>query len=114
LHGGYLGTPEQEEQVSIVTLPAIRGLLTAGLDVVVDDTNFHPRTLSELRRIAAETGAQFEIWDFTGVPLQECIRRDAQRTGHEHVGEQVIRGMWRRYLSGRSRRTGQRVPAAVA
>lgn len=116
LHGGYFGTPEQEEQVSMVTLPAIRGLLTAGLDVVVDDTNLNPRTTAQLRRIAAETGSQFEIWDFTGVPVEECIRRDAQRTGDERVGEQVIRGMWRRYLSGRrpSRRTGHRAPATAA
>src|SRR4029079_8076368 len=34
-------------------------------------------------------------------PLDECIARDALRSGDSHVGEDVIRGMHQRYLAGR-------------
>jgi hypothetical protein len=39
------------------------------------------------------------VRDFTDVSLDECIARDAARTGEDQVGEEAIRAMHRRYLS---------------
>jgi len=42
------------------------------------------------------------VHDFTDVPLDECLRRDAERPEEERVGELAIRRMWDRHLKGRT------------
>lgn len=100
LQGGRLGTREQEDAVSLVQHHAIRELLRAGWSVVCDDTNLAEKSARGLATIAAEVGAELEVWDLTRtVPLNECIRRDKERPEAVRVGEDVIRSMHRRYLS---------------
>jgi hypothetical protein len=52
--------------------------------------------------MAARFGATFEVHDFTDVPLDECLRRDADRPAAEQVGEAAIRRLHDRHLAGRS------------
>lgn len=54
-------------------------LLHFGLDVIVDDTNLRPDVVETLKLIADTHGAEFHIEDFTDVPLETCIERDAAR-----------------------------------
>lgn len=71
--------------------------LSAGLSIVVHDTNFNPVHRRTLEAAAADHGADFVVLDFTDVDVDECIRRDSLR---EHpVGASVILGMWRQYLA---------------
>jgi predicted kinase len=90
--------PESEELVTAVQHGPIPGLLRAGVDVIVDDTNLrieHSRTLAML---AQSIDAPWECVDcFLEVPVEEGVRRDAARS--HPVGEWVIRGMWDQYLS---------------
>jgi predicted kinase len=74
----------------------VREALESGYDVIVDDTNFSPRHRVRLEELAAQYGADFEVQDFTHVPLETCIERDVGRD--KPVGEQVIRQMWEQYL----------------
>lgn len=78
----------------------IRAALFAGHDVVVDDTNLNPKAIKRLSDITEEFGAHLSRKDFSDVPLGECIKRDAARgqAGNRSVGEDVIRGMWDRWL----------------
>jgi hypothetical protein len=55
----------------------------------------------DLARFAALACADFEVWDLTDVPLEECIARDAARTGKARVGEEMIRCAHQRYLKGK-------------
>lgn len=80
---------------------AITAFLRRGVDVVCDDTNLPQRTARDLRRLATAAGADFGVWDLTYVPLDVCIRRDAERAGTAKVGEEVIRGQYRRFVAGR-------------
>lgn len=69
----------------------IRAALAMGHSVISDDTNLGGDHLEALAIIASLAGAQFEIRSFLDVPLEECIRRDAER---DHpIGESVIRRM---------------------
>lgn len=88
--------PMKEHRVWAVRHAAIDALLDLGLDVIADDTNLAPPAQASLRRIAMFHHAEFILHDFTDVPLDECIRRDAAREGG--VGEDVIRGMYRKYM----------------
>lgn len=65
--------------------------LYEGFDVIVDDTNLHPKHKKALKEIADTYKAEFEIKDFSDVPLKTCIKRDCKRDNS--VGEKVIRQM---------------------
>jgi len=102
LHGRRMFTQWAEGQVTFAQRAAVEALLRAHTDVIVDDTNLRAKTVREWAELAARFHAQFEVHDFTDVPVEECIRRDAERSGHDHVGEAGIRKMYDRYLAGKS------------
>ncbi|HEX7747076.1 MAG TPA: AAA family ATPase [Micromonosporaceae bacterium] len=101
LHGGRLLTQWAEWQVTIAQRAQVEALLRAGTDVCVDDTNLRARTVRDWARLAARLGAKFEVYDFTDVPLDEVLRRNATRAGEERIDEDVIRSMHERFLAGR-------------
>jgi predicted kinase len=101
LHGDRLYTPRAEAQVTLVQRAAVEALLGAGADVIVDDTNLRGRTVREWAALAARHDAAFEVHDFTDVPLEECLRRDAERADVDRVGEAGIQRMHDLYLSGK-------------
>jgi predicted kinase len=63
--------------------------------VIVDDTNFSPMHESRIRQLCKDK-AKVEV-KFFDVPVEECIRRDAERPNP--VGEKVIRHMYDMYLA---------------
>jgi predicted kinase len=99
LHGRRIYTPWAEGQVTAVQRSMVESLLTAGADVMIDDTNLRPGLVRQWTALALEFGAHFEMHDFTGVPVEECIRRDAGRPEQDKVGEVGIRTMYERYLA---------------
>jgi predicted kinase len=90
LHGDRLYTTWAEGQVTAVQRAQIEALLRARADVCVDDTNLSSRLVREWAEMAARLGATFEVHDFTDVPVDECVRRDADRPESERVGEEAI------------------------
>jgi predicted kinase len=102
LHGRRLFTQWAEGQVTRLQRASVEALLRANADVIVDDTNLRAKTVREWAELAAHVHATFEVHDFTDVPLEECIRRDAERTGDDQVGADAIRRMHARYLAGRT------------
>ena len=102
LHGRRLFTQVAEGHVTHAQRAAVEALLRAGADVVVDDTNLPATTVREWAGLAARLHASFEVHDFTDVPAEECVRRDAERPAEERVGADAIRRMHDRYLAGRS------------
>ena len=101
LHGGWTGEDWAERQVTKAQHATIEALLRAGVDVVSDDTNLAAKVVRDLAKVAAKASAEVEVVDFTHVPLQTCIQRDAERAEGKRVGEGVIRRMHERYLTGR-------------
>ncbi|MFE9630011.1 AAA family ATPase [Streptomyces sp. NPDC006463] len=77
-----------EQTVLAVQDAAVRAAVDGGFDVVVDNTHL---TKHIPKRLKAAVGglATFVVHDFTGVPLEECLRRDAAR--ENQVGEEIIR-----------------------
>ncbi|MEV5941173.1 AAA family ATPase [Streptomyces sp. NPDC051994] len=77
-----------EQAVLALQDAAVREILAAGFDVVVDNTHLTPNIPKRLKAAVAGQ-ARFVVHDFTGVPLDECLARDAARANP--VGEDVIR-----------------------
>jgi predicted kinase len=102
LHGTRLFTQWAEGQVTSVQRAQVEALLRARVDVCIDDTNLRSRTVRDWAELGARFGATVEVHDFTDVPLDECIRRDADRAPTDQVGEEAIRRLYERYLAGRS------------
>jgi predicted kinase len=101
LHGRRIYTPWAEGQVTVVQRTMVETLLGARADVVIDDTNLRPGLVRQWAAMATRFGARFEMHDFTGVPVDECVRRDATRPEQDRVGEAGIRTMHERYLARR-------------
>ncbi|MEU6315146.1 RNA ligase [Streptomyces sp. NPDC047014] len=77
-----------EQTVLQVQDAAVRAAVDGGFDVVVDNTHL-TKNIPKRRKAAVGGLATFVVHDFTDVPLEECLRRDAAR---EHqVGEEIIR-----------------------
>lgn len=89
---------EQEAAVIDRRDDAICKALEAGKSVVSDDTNFGKKHEPRLRELAKRYGAAFEVADFTHVPVEVCIARDAERPEDQRVGPDVIWGMAEAHL----------------
>jgi len=100
---------ENEKFILEVQSFIIGNALDNGFNVIVDDTNFaHEDRLRKFvedrnNAIDAKTGrpsekmqTEFEIKDFTHVPVAECIARDRDRKNT--VGRKVILEMYNKYL----------------
>lgn len=101
LFGAYWGlTYAQEETVTTAQHAAVRAALLSGESVVVDDTNLRAKHARALLDIAVDADADWFVQDFTSVPLDVCIARDASRAagGVRNVGVEVIRRMHAKYL----------------
>lgn len=81
---------------NLITINAIEN----GYNVIIDDTNLHPKHETFLRSLCKTSFSvpvEFEIKDFTDVPIETCIKRDLMRL--ESVGESVIRKMYNDFLA---------------
>ena len=87
---------ENEKNILKVRDKLIQHYLSNGFNVIVDDTNLHPKHEETLAEIAENNQAAFEIKSFLDVPLLECIRRDLQRD--KSVGERTIRTMYNTFI----------------
>jgi predicted kinase len=74
---------------------AIGTLLSKNYNVIVDDTNLHPKHEATIREKFADI-ADIEIVSFLDVPLEECLKRDRIRP--ERVSESVIMDMYRKFV----------------
>lgn len=95
MHGGKWSGNNEKEVIAIRDA-IVRDALERTRNVVVDDTNFHPPHEEQLRAIAKEFKAEFQVKYFD-TDVEECIKRDLARPNS--VGENVIRTMWRQYVA---------------
>lgn len=61
-----------------------------GKDVVIDNTHLNKNMPTRYKKLF-DGDVKFVVIDFTSVPVEECIKRDAQR--ERSVGATVIKGM---------------------
>ena len=85
--GGVAGR-DFEDLVAKVERARAAYALSLDKNVVVDNTHLNPNTVDKWRHFANHKAA-FRIYRLD-TPMEECIRRDALRTGSAHVGRAVI------------------------
>jgi predicted kinase len=75
----------------------IHNCLANGHNVIVDDTNFEPKHIERVSKIASQYSATVSNRTFNVDP-KECIKRNELRPEHERVPEKVIWDMYNRYV----------------
>lgn len=85
-------TREREALIQDQSFFLTREALAAGKSVVIDNTNLSERTVTKWETIAWEYGVRVTKVMFD-TPIEECVRRDAQREGKARVGRWVIERM---------------------
>ena len=88
-------TKNNEKFVVKVRDQIVIASLKDGKNVIVDDTNLHPKHEEAMMAIAKENDAIVEVVPFD-VTVQECIERDSKR--QKPVGEKIIRNMYDQFL----------------
>lgn len=95
---------KKEEAVLLVRKVLIAELLKMGYNLVLDDTNLVPARLEELQQVIKDTASvlniivQIKIKDFTDVPLETCLERNALRPDATRVPEKFIRNYYKKYV----------------
>jgi predicted kinase len=87
-----IGNKEQEDLVSKIQDDIIIRGIKEGKNVIVHDTNLNKKSPTRIKKLF-DGDVEFAIADFTDVPIETCIERDAKR--ENPVGEKVIRNMAR-------------------
>jgi predicted kinase len=93
---GWVWSPKAEADVLQIRDGNIRSALYNGKSVISSDTNLADKHINRLTDIARKYKAVVTVKDFTGVPPEVCIQRDAGRDNP--VGERVITEMYYQYL----------------
>jgi len=97
---GQYWVPSREDLVTYIERESVLGALQKGFDVMLDATNIKSKPehlnrwvsrIKEFASIHTPVSEQYpiEFKDFFDIPLDECMRRDAER-GDERVGNAVI------------------------
>jgi predicted kinase len=90
-------TPTVENYVRCQRELMIQTAHFKGHDVIVDNTHMNPKTRKQIVDFCESIGYETELVDFQHVSVEECVQRDAQRSGKAQVGEKVIRDMYRKF-----------------
>ncbi len=89
-------TPENETFIKYIQDHIIKVLSQSENTIIIDNTNLKEIDEKHFNWLANELSIDFEIMDFTDVPLEICIERDKNRSAS--VGEKVIRDMYEKCL----------------
>lgn len=92
-NGSDLWSHDKEAVMFDLMTSSIVQLVKAGHDVVVDATHIRKEWLVKYRKAVRFLDVQFQVADFTAVPLGVCLERNAKREPSELVPEEVIRKM---------------------
>lgn len=82
-------SPSNEKIILAVRDNIIDKCIAKGYDIIVDDTNLHPRMERGIRKLVGKR-ASVEVM-YIDTDLDECLKRNALRTGDAFVPEEFIR-----------------------
>lgn len=92
----YTFSDDNEALVKRIHDDALRSLLTAGHDVIVDNTSLVSKATRRTHSIAEEVGDTTVVERVFSVDLDEALRRNSLREGRARVPDHVVTGMFRK------------------
>lgn len=96
-----LGDFSREREVGNVHAGLILAAAARGDNIVIDGMHLGASWVDSYKCLAQGLGYGFNLIDLLGVPVAECIRRDALRPEDKRVGEEIIMKYWRHQIPAR-------------
>lgn len=97
---GKYWLPKQEDLITDWERDNVLSALRSGMNVVIDAMNLNEKTVNSMKSHIKANGfesVEYSFQDFTGTPLETCIKRDMERPNS--IGEKIIRQTWNKYLA---------------
>lgn len=94
--------PKKEKFITIQENAIIVETLKAGYNLIIDNMNLNPKTIPSYKKVIADAGVngvEYEVKDFTHVPLSKCIENDLKRPNS--LGSDVIYNTYMKYFDVR-------------
>lgn len=89
-------SPDNEKLIIEARNFLLSSSLKRGHDVILHDTNLNHRNFEDVCSLVKGMNINCMVMEKPFfIELDEAITRDAARTGHAHVGEEVIRKFWK-------------------
>lgn len=82
--------------ISIIREMIIEKAMVEGKDIIVDNMNITIDFEMKYRILAEKYGYEFEIKEFTDVPLEVCIERDSKRINP--IGVKIITDVYNKFI----------------
>lgn len=100
---GNYWIPKRESLVTDIEIFSIRKGIEHGFNVIVDATNFNPKTVRTFQSLATEIGAEVSFKKFE-TSLKVSLWRDFWRglCGGRKVGKVVIKRFYKQYIENKS------------
>jgi predicted kinase len=93
----YVYSEENEKLVVSIRDHVIKHALKKGRDVIVDDCNINRRNFKDICTLVKSLSVDCMVMEKSFyVELDEAIARNAKRTGHACIPENVIHDMWKK------------------
>jgi predicted kinase len=89
-------SPDNEKLIIEARNFLLTSALKRGHDVILHDTNLNKRNFEDVCSLVKSMNIDCMVMEKSFfVELDEAISRDAARSGHSHVGEEVIKKFWK-------------------
>lgn len=103
---GVYWVPNREPLVKIMRNNFINEAMNEGYDIVIDNMNLNPQTITEIKEIVDDFNKwislspvdmhyEIKFQTFFDVTLEECIKRDSKR--ENPIGEKIITDTYNKY-----------------
>lgn len=103
---GTRGLNDFEQLITKMVEHSVRTLLKSGTDVAYDATNLRHREVRKWITLAEELGADWEVVDFTDVPIGQVHEQNDYRLWNDfenHVPDAVIIDKYERFVKGQKK-----------
>jgi len=94
--GQPFGTPGLYKRLKLTRIYMLSIAMISKLDIVIDNMNLSNSSLKEIMELVEDTDYVIEYKDFTKVPLEVCIARDAMRPNP--IGAEIIINNYNKYI----------------
>ena len=101
---GKYWVPERENFIASLKTSFFEKAMANGYDIVVDNMNLNPKEEQYFTTIIEKFNEQhsdynykLEFKDFLNISLDECIKRDLNRSGDDQIGAKIITETYERY-----------------
>ena len=106
VEGNFEISQKNEKKVWETLFNILEERMKKGEFTVIDATNSKATEMNRYKDLAKAYRYRMYIVDFTDLPIEECKRRNAGRTEHKRVPDEVIDKMYSRF-------EGQRIPSGI-